>query len=191
MRNNYKFISFLLVVLLLFTSVLTYRSVNKRLLISDLSSTSTFILPQSLLLVGESAFEATPVETVIFSPGLLQIGNRAFANMENLSDVYLPSSVTSISDSAFLRNSNLTIHGVTGSYAQQWSDKNNLSFLADYDRAASSKGEEESHPEILEASVFYQYQDPDEKTLAGTAETSFSMRPQDRPELHPINLRFP
>lgn len=61
--------------------------------------------------------------------GLVEIGSSAFYLCHELSDVFISESVTTIGYGAFEGCSDdLTIHGVSGSYAEIYAKENNLNF---------------------------------------------------------------
>ena len=56
------------------------------------------------------------------------VGSYAFANCPKLESVYIPASVTEISDKAFKNSSAVTIKGIVGSYAEEYAKANNIPF---------------------------------------------------------------
>ena len=153
----------------------------------------TFTFPSSLETIESEAFAGTEAQTATFQKRLQNIGKKAFHSAVNLKDVYLPDSVVIIADSAFPKNKGLTIHGVEGSFAQQWAEENGFEFVED-DIWADTQVSEVIHVETL-LSLFWIVCSVDEKAIIKffTRIKWFtkSMRPQDRPELYPINYRFP
>ena len=65
--------------------------------------------PESLTEIEEEAFEHTPFQAVILPETVNSIGNRAFANCQNLVYVYIPESITSIPTDAFADCPNVII----------------------------------------------------------------------------------
>lgn len=153
----------------------------------------TFVFPASLLEIEEEAFASTSEEVVVFPNGMERIAERAFYNNQVLTDIYIAESVIHISDTAFLGNTSFTIHGIEGSYVQSWSGKNNIRFVENntWDRLHLLKTVHVENLVILLWIVCL----TDRKNLQrflGTIRHFFkSFRPQDRPELYPINYRFP
>lgn len=153
----------------------------------------TFIFPASLEIIENEAFAGTEAQTVTFQRGLQNIGEGAFQAAINLKEIYLPDSVEIIADSAFPKNEGLIVHGVKGSLAQYWADENGFDFVVD-DIWTDTQVSEKIHVEPL-LSLFWIICPIDEKALSRSSERIKrfikSMRPQDRPELYPINYRFP
>lgn len=153
---------------------------------------NTFLFPKSLVSVEEEAFVGTIPQTVVFHSGLKSIAPGAFAS-KTLTDAYIPLTADSIADSAFPLIPEFTIHGINGSYAQRWADKRQIAFSADYSTAFAPRAGKRILQAGLKEESFYQAVDPDEdKSVSGETEgREISMRPQDRPELYPIDERFP
>lgn len=148
-------------------------------------------LPTALRYVAEEAFEGTVLTAVSFGAELKYIGERAFAGSDSLGKAFIPPSAEYIADSAFPYS--VMIYGVKGSYAQSWAEESGHAFVAEdiwsIQRTASGLG-----PETLLA-LFWVIPPVDEKALSGLKKRIRlpvrSMRPQDRPELYPIQYRFP
>lgn len=68
---------------------------------------------------------------VVFSDGATKIGIGMFWGCDNLSNVTIPASVTSIEEDAFDLCDKMTIHGAAGSYAETYAKVNNIPFVAD------------------------------------------------------------
>lgn len=156
-------------------------------------SAATFRLPTSLKIISTEAFSDTAVETVILPDGLLFIGGHAFGDTSFLTDVFIPPTVQYISDSAFPSTMVLAVHGVEGSFAQEWAAMHEVSFVRD-DIWRSAVPDEDNTSTlnirlafvqnfILFGTIF--------KKVPRSKHQDRSMRPQDRPELYPINYRFP
>jgi len=187
--NRKRFVIFTLlfvfIILLLFSRI----SVEE----TDAEADTSFMLPSSLLIIEDEAFEGVAAQTVIFPKGLLSIGKGAFGNDYSLKDVYIPDSTEYIDDSAFSINSNLTIHGIDGSYTKDWAYKHEIPFVIDdvWTVFAPSGGSSNTlhHPvnrpiaTIVLVILF--------ELFSLNYFEIRSRRPQDCPELHPINYRFP
>lgn len=151
---------------------------------------STFILPPSLQYVDEEAFAGTSVKTVVFQDGLLQILNDAFAHSEYLENIYIPSTVTLIADSAIPQGRGIVIHGVEGSYADNWASEHRFAFVGCDIWSSTYSGKAFVNRQLQ--CLFWIAVFMTVLKLVGVAQNIFkSMRPQDRPELYPINYRFP
>lgn len=89
-----------------------------------------FLLPASLIEIGEEAFSGTAAETVIIQDALVEIGDYSFSDMPALSDIWLPQSVTSIGNHTFEGSESVTIHGIFGSYVDFWAHEHGVLFTA-------------------------------------------------------------
>lgn len=154
---------------------------------------SVFIMPASLETVEDEAFEGTAVKTIVFRDGLISIGDYAFENASNLTDVYIPSTIEYIGKNAFFSNKRLTIHGVIGSLAEKWAKEHEIPFMPsniwnvlDESKIAGKAG-------VISAGRYHQLVESSKiNHLHGrTEDEGNSLRPQDRPELNPIDYRFP
>lgn len=151
----------------------------------------TGYFPGGLLLVEDEAFEGTSFRTLIFSDGFLRVGDRAFSNMGMLKNAWFPESTAFIADSAFSQSALLIIYGVDGSYAQSWAREHRIEFeRTDYWYTSPSG------TEICLWLMFPLFgvllPDSDNKRIRRYLRSLvISMRPQDRPELNPIDYRFP
>lgn len=93
-------------------------------------------LPITLTYIKGCAFwGCTSLESVVIPDGVSTIEEYAFAECYSLKSVTIPKSVTSIGDRLFfLLNSDITIYGYEGSYAQNYvnsyTDSNKLKFVA-------------------------------------------------------------
>ena len=160
---------------------------------AEINSQTTYIFPSSLQEIEEDAFSGTAPEVVIFPDGFLHIEENAFSGAWNLTDVYIPESTEYIADSAFSGTQDLTIHGIDGSYAKEWAEEHQVPFVADNSwvaliRSGSSLNEQGIPTNHHAAAV-----NP-EKMVAvheRSEDEIESRRPQDRPELNPIDYRFP
>lgn len=157
------------------------------------ASEKIFVLPSSLQRIEEGAFCETAVQTAFFPQGLLVIENNAFEDARGLQHIYIPPSTRYIADSAFPSNIDLVLHGVRGSYAQKWAKKHGVGFVAEniwkhkpnYPGAASVR--------IAEKGIVIHdvNQDISVRMIFESWNEIRSRRPQDRPELNPIDYRFP
>lgn len=93
-------------------------------------------LPKTLTYIKGCAFwGCTSLESIVIPDGVSTIEEYAFTECYNLKSVTIPKSVTSIGDRLFfLLNSDITIYGYEGSYAQSYvnsyTDSNKLKFVA-------------------------------------------------------------
>ncbi len=151
------------------------------------------VFPASLQIVEEEAFAGTSIQALVLKEGLQNIGYHAFYNMKSLHDVFLPSSVEYIDDSAFSCSALEVIHGVEGSYAHKWAEEHGIPFeITEY--WAASPERVHVFAELLLALVgSFCLPIQNEKKRIKQYRRAFiiSMRPQDRVELNPIDYRFP
>ena len=161
---------------------------------SDTNSVSNcFQLPLSLEVVEDEAFSGTAVETVFFPDGFLKVEEKAFDKAGHLSDIYIPETTEYIADSAFPISKILAIHGIDGSYAENWAYYHGIPFVVD-----------NVWNVIVQSGTTYNTQTDTIKRyidtlvliiLFGLFRLNYyevrSRRPQDRPELNPVYYRFP
>ena len=123
----------------------------------------------------------------------MQIGEKAFDKAWRLTDVYIPGTTHFIADSAFHISTDLTIHGIDGSYAEDWAYSHEIPFVVDNvwnvivqsGRTHNTRTDPiKRYIATLVLIILYEF-----------FRLSFyevrSRRPQDRPELNPIDYRFP
>lgn len=146
--------------------------------------------PVALRHVMDEAFAGTGIQIATFGDQLVSVGNQAFFN-SNLHDVYIPRNTHFFGEDAFPTKT--VIHGVKESDAETWALKNSYRFV--YDDIWNNKAPAETANDLfliiclLTAIPFY---DKRVFILRRYLNHFFiSMRPQDRPELYPINYRFP
>lgn len=79
-----------------------------------------------------------------------------FANCPKLESVYIPTSVTEISDKAFKNSSAVTIKGSYGSYAEEYAKANNIPFegISAYDVGDVNM---DGRIDILDATLIQKY----------------------------------
>ncbi len=149
--------------------------------------------PNSLKEIGAEAFEGTAFRILIFQDGFLRLGENAFKGTDHLETAYFPRSTVCVASSAFTKSSIGQICGAEGSYVQKWAEENGVAFWCDNDWLTAPKRLHFSAEVLLAVFALL--------CLPPTSETkrikqylhsvSYSMRPQDRPELNPIDYRFP
>lgn len=154
---------------------------------------ATFALPASLVMIGDEAFEETASEVVILPDSLLIIGEKSFAGSRSLKMIYIPASVVYIGEHTFDDTSNLTIRGLENSYAAQWAQEHSIAFTQ-FEAALFTM---EKLRDFLKNGLFMLLVfcfSPASVTFLKCKKTAYrekSMRPQDRPELNPIDYKFP
>ncbi|MBR1821822.1 MAG: InlB B-repeat-containing protein, partial [Clostridia bacterium] len=91
-----------------------------------------FILPDSLISIGEETFAGNSFIYARLSDNTQTIERKAFANCANLAYVYIPSTVNLISNDAFEGVQDaLTIFGERNSYAEQYAAEHGFLFIED------------------------------------------------------------
>ena len=85
--------------------------------------------PSNLKIIGDEAFYGTSINTVFFYDNLVYIGEKVFKNANCLTDVFIPEITAHIGQNAFPEKT--IIHGVEGSYVQQWAEELAYRFIAD------------------------------------------------------------
>ena len=89
-------------------------------------------LPSGLIEIGEEAFAGSAAAIVVIPQGCEEIGARAFADCADLTDIYIPASVLTISRTAFAGcPADLVIHGASGSVAQSFAKARGYAFAAE------------------------------------------------------------
>ncbi len=154
----------------------------------------SLVFPASLRLIEEEAFAGSSAETLVFPNGFLLLGEEAFSDAPNLRDVYLPPSTVYIGRSAFPTDQNeLVIHGVEGSYAQIWAASQKLPFVSDniWSARVESIRVRDAHADRVDPLFRTADQTRNCMIRRIDGDEGISMRPQDRPELNPIDYRFP
>lgn len=160
---------------------------------TDNSASSTFVLPASLVTIRDEAFESTAAEVVIMPDSLTVIGERAFAYSRNLKEISIPKSVTYIGDQTFEGVFGLTIRGAENSYAAHWAKAHGIEFAFMETMPAWIKllGKLLAVNGNAFLTCFCVFPDITLQKRRRMLELWRSMRPQDRPELYPIDYRFP
>ena len=149
--------------------------------------------PKSLQIIGEEAFSGTALKIVIFDDELLFIGKLAFDGNYNLSCVYIPESVSYIGDSAIPNNTDLVINGIADSYVQKWAKANRIDFTVNdiWSGTQLSNVIQSNKRLLVYLIICFAALETYLRAFWKIKKRFVSMRPQDRPELYPINYRFP
>ena len=150
------------------------------------------LFPASLQAIGDEAFYGVSINVVVFSERLRSIGREAFTDANHLTDVYIPKYTDYIGINAFPER--VLIHGVKGSYSQTWAHENGYVYINDdiWDNDLSLVRVEYRDLflillfTIVPADAKYH-----ERMRRRVGRYIKSMCPKDRPELYPINYRFP
>lgn len=94
----------------------------------DLYKTPDFIMPQSITKVEPEAFRGLSMAAVVCPEGLKEIGNMAFADCNNLEEIYIPDSVTTLGTDIFKNCGKIRILCYSGSAATQYAQNNGISY---------------------------------------------------------------
>lgn len=154
---------------------------------------ATFKLPASLLEIEEEAFMYTAEEEVILPSSISFIGDRAFAYNENLRIVHVPESVSYIGDHTFIGSDQLTIEGKINTYAFDWAQRHDVHFVQNPSGSAWVDHLRKLYSGSLILSISLCFMNP-KVQLRQRKKTEYrerSERQQDRPELYPIEYKFP
>lgn len=87
-----------------------------------------FALPSNLRVIDDEAFYGTAGEVVVLRENVEFIGERAFYDIPILSDMYIPQTTGCIAENAFT-DTDITIHGVENSFADQWAKEHGFRFV--------------------------------------------------------------
>lgn len=154
---------------------------------------NVFLLPASLTSVETEAFSGTPVGTVVFRDKILSIADYAFDNTPNLMDIYIFASTVEIDDHAFPSNGRLTLHAAAGSSAQAWAVRHEVGF--DVCNVWSFRSALDFLWAMQACLVIFgglgSIREAKRKVCRQLSTAFRSRRPQNRPELNPIDYRFP
>lgn len=126
-------ISFLFMMFAFSTEVASSTSENTKVYTAkelksliDESQRSTFVLPESLKIIEDEAFEGTAILKLTLPASVTTIGARAFANISTLNLVTIPNTTNHIDATAFKGSTNVTIQAAPNSYARKYAAANNL-----------------------------------------------------------------
>lgn len=72
---------------------------------------------------------AAGITKLVLGEGIETIGNNAFSDITELTEAHIPSTVTAISESAFLGSENVVIYGSSDSYAVAYAKEQGLSYV--------------------------------------------------------------
>lgn len=87
-----------------------------------------FSLPEGQTIIEEEAFAGLPMSVVKCSDSLQEIGSRAFADCNNLKEIYIPETTISIAEDAFEDCGRITIWGRSGSEAERYAKEKGFTF---------------------------------------------------------------
>ncbi|MBQ6558556.1 MAG: cell wall-binding repeat-containing protein [Clostridia bacterium] len=108
-------------------------------LISADPTSGDYTVKDGTRLIADGAFWSSNVKNVIIPDSVTTIGREAFWSCEWLESVFIPYSVTNIGEDIFIFCEDPAINAYTGSYAQQYAQENNISFIP-YERVVRLAG---------------------------------------------------
>lgn len=118
------------------TVTISYGGVSTAVEVLVVSVTSVMtnpdmVLPEDLTVIEREAFCGCRAKWIRLSENVEEIGDRAFADSEDLEQIYIPESTVKISSTSFEGlSSSLTIYAKAGSYAEFYAKKNGFAFVA-------------------------------------------------------------
>ena len=71
------------------------------------------------------------LKTVVLPESVTKIGPEAFCGCSNLRDIILPAGIKKIENDSFEKCKKLTIHAPAGSYAEAYTKKRKIAFVAE------------------------------------------------------------
>ena len=97
----------------------------------DCDALKDITLSANLQAIPSYTFEhCDSLANIVIPYRVTSIESNAFTNCTKLTDVTIPKAVESIASGVFSYPRRMTIHGVTGSYAETYAGKNNIKFEA-------------------------------------------------------------
>lgn len=181
-----------LLILLLFI-IISHLVLPSRLFDGEIMDTgAVFKFPDSLVTIENEAFEGTAVKKAMLADKLKSIGERAFADNYWLDVVCIPESVAFIAGNAFDGTVDLTIQGSPDSYAAHWANEHDIRYVPT--EAVPMWIQKIGKILRLSTIAFLPFNSAPFiciRRRIRNVNADRSMRPQDRPELYPIDFRFP
>ena len=107
-------------------SVVEYPAATCTFTAHVVAPNSILHLPSALTTIDDEAFENSGASAVIIPDSCETIGSKAFAGNHGLVYVYIPESVTSIDNTAFLDCPDVTVYCYANSTAHQYAENNSL-----------------------------------------------------------------
>ena len=153
----------------------------------------SLLLPESLRIVGESAFEGTAAEAVYLPESVSVIGERAFAQMKSLREIHIPAGTAYIAPRALEGSDQAVVYGIPGSYAHQWAKRHRIPFRFDFPWGLPS-GERNWNTVGIDEVRFErrtEAEDQDLLLVRRNAEEIKPLKPSEKPEMYPLDYVFP
>jgi hypothetical protein len=101
-------------------------------LFADCTKLKSITVPEGVTAIPDRTFSGSAyLQTVILPDTLTSIGNLAFYDCSGMEMVWINKNVVSIGSNTFQNCRKLTIHGVSGSYAETYANENGISFSTD------------------------------------------------------------
>lgn len=155
---------------------------------------AVYHLPAAIREIGDEAFAKTGVKAVVFRAGITHVGDKVFSGARFLTDIFIPATMEHLEDSFFPCNPRLTIHWLKNSNVADRVRERQIPFV---------QPNAENSTLISENATYNESRIPNNwriRVLASEKQVNLrergadegkSLRPQDRPELNPIDYRFP
>lgn len=186
----YRLFAVLCILLSVSSFIIDGVSQSKKSKISITGETIS-LFPALLQVLEEEAFWGTSLRTIVFCEKIEYIGEQAFACSVMINDVYLPESIMHIGKDAFPND--IVVHCINNSFAQKWANEHAINFVVD-NIWSNSAITETIHFDVPIV-TFFAFFPIDEKDIKRVKRRICKyvrcMRPKNRPELNPIDYKFP
>ena len=156
-------------------------------------SDQTLKMPESLVILEESAFEGTAATMVYLPDGVSVIESRAFADMPNLKVAFIPKSVREIGKDLFGSVKDVTLIGVAGSPTQDWAKRNGYRFIP-WDVWSAVLPERMDVRHTLLPDMFHEWDADDARRLrrlSWSLPEQDNSDPEDNPSMYQVDYDFP
>ena len=152
------------------------------------------VLPSSLLVIEDGAFEGTAFSAALLPDTVQSIGDRAFACMPGLHVLNMPDSLSAIGRDAFLGSEAVTLLGSPDSMARAYAEANGVPFQAVEEALPVPQNDPllrraDFCPALFLLLAFLIVFMP--RMSGGSIPVFKPLRWRKRAELHPLNLCFP
>ncbi|MDO4549799.1 MAG: SUMF1/EgtB/PvdO family nonheme iron enzyme [Planctomycetia bacterium] len=149
---------------------------GKALLACPQMKSGTYVIPDGVTTIEGRAFSRSHLEEIFIPEGVTTIMARAFYGCSALHTVTVPESVVVIEDKVFDGCPKLIIHGMNGSVAEKYAEKNGIKFEGTEAETTEDKAESETEKKA-EAGA-----ETEKEAEAGSAEKEAEAKPEDKAE---------
>lgn len=153
----------------------------------------SFILPNRLQGIEESAFEGTNAVLVVLPDSVTVISDRAFANMRRLAAIFIPPQTESMGEDIFAGSGNAIVFGVSGSPAEDWARAHGYVFIH-WDIWSLSHIDRGREAGIHVFGAYREKSDADNAAIQPNVRTDGIKelkKPKDNPNMYPVDYDFP